>query len=60
VKEVLDRTTYKGEVTWNRTRKRDRWGQHRQTGRPDAEWLRRAAPALRIVSDERGTPHTGA
>src|SRR4029453_17577257 len=52
VKAVLERTTYRGEITWNRTRKRDRWGQRRHIERPDGEWMRHTAPALRIVSEE--------
>jgi site-specific DNA recombinase len=52
VNEVLHRTTYRGEVTWNRTRKRDSWGQQRQTDRPCGEWLQRSVPTLRIVADD--------
>jgi site-specific DNA recombinase len=52
VREILFRDLYRGVVVWNRTQKRDRWGQHRQTARPDSEWLQREAPELRIVSDE--------
>jgi site-specific DNA recombinase len=52
VRAVLRRPLYKGEVVWNRTRKRDRWGQHRQHARPEAEWMRTPAPALRIVSED--------
>src|SRR5262245_2078839 len=36
VRDVLHRPIYRGEVVWNQTRKRDRWGQHRQAPRPDA------------------------
>ena len=39
-------------MTWNRTRKRNRWGQQNQTARPAEEWLRLDLPGLRIVSDE--------
>src|SRR5262245_32350970 len=52
VRDVLHRPLYRGEVVWNRTRKRDRWGQHRQTARPTGEWLSVDAPQLRIVTDE--------
>jgi site-specific DNA recombinase len=52
VNEILHRTLYRGEVTWNRTRKRNRWGQHAQSARPADEWLRLDVPDLRIVSDE--------
>jgi site-specific DNA recombinase len=52
VNEILHRSLYRGEVTWNRTRKRNRWGQHNQSARPAEEWLRLDVPGLRIVSDE--------
>lgn len=52
VRDVLHRTLYRGEVLWNRSRKRDTWGQHRQQARPAAEWLRVDAPNLRVVSEE--------
>jgi DNA invertase Pin-like site-specific DNA recombinase len=32
VREVLRRPLYKGEIVWNRTRKRDRWGAAASTG----------------------------
>jgi site-specific DNA recombinase len=52
VKEILDRRLYLGEVVWNRTKKRDKWGQQRQQDRPEADWIRTSAPTLRIVSDQ--------
>jgi hypothetical protein len=52
VRAVLRRPLYKGEVVWNRSRKRDRWGQQHQHARPEAEWMRAAAPGLRIVPEE--------
>ena len=52
VREVLLRPLYRGEILWNQPRKRDRWGQQRQHGRPEAEWLRVSASNLRVVSDE--------
>jgi site-specific DNA recombinase len=52
VRAVLRRPLYKGEVVWNQSRKRDRWGQHRQHARPESEWMRTAAPGLRIVPEE--------
>ena len=39
-------------MTWNKTQKRDRWGQRKQTDRPPADWLQVDAPHLRIVSEE--------
>lgn len=51
VREVLRRPLYHGEIVWDQTRKRDRWGQHNQAARPDAEWIRVDAPELRIVPE---------
>ena len=51
IQEILHRPLYRGEVVYNRTRKRNPWGQHQQTARPEQEWIRTAAPALRIVPD---------
>jgi DNA invertase Pin-like site-specific DNA recombinase len=51
IKEILDRRLYLGEVVWNRTKKRDKWGQLRASSRPEEEWLRQSVPALRIISD---------
>jgi site-specific DNA recombinase len=55
VREILHRPLYRGEIVWNQTRKREPWGQVRQTARPASEWLRRPSPELRIVSDEAWT-----
>jgi hypothetical protein len=52
VHAVLHRPRYHGELVWNRTRKRDRWGQHHQTPRDEADWIRVPAPQLQIVSHE--------
>jgi site-specific DNA recombinase len=52
VREVLHRDMYIGVLLWNRTRKRDTWGQKRQSERPEPEWLRVEAPDLRIVPEE--------
>ncbi len=49
---MLRRPLCKGEIVWNRSRKRDRWDQHHQHARQEAEWMRTLAPALRIVSDD--------
>ena len=49
--EILKRPIYRGEIVWNQTRKRDRWGRKDASARPDAEWITIAAPDLRIVSD---------
>ena len=52
VHSILFRDAYRGIFTWNQTRKRNRWGQQKQSARPAGEWLQIAAPALRIVSDD--------
>ena len=38
-------------IVWNRTKKRDTWGQKRQTNRPESDWIRTPAEHLRVVSD---------
>ena len=52
VREVLLRPLYRGEIVWNRTRKRDTWGRSKRSDRDGATWLRVPAADLRIVSDE--------
>ena len=52
VREALNRPLYRGEIVWNQTRKRDRWGQHHASNRPSGDWIRVPAPELRIVDDE--------
>jgi site-specific DNA recombinase len=52
VREILHRPLYRGEVVWNRQRKRDQWGVKRYLDRPEVEWLRVPAPALRIVPED--------
>ena len=52
VRAVLFRDLYRGVITWNRTRKRNQWGQHQQTARPAGDWLDIPAPHLQIVGDE--------
>jgi site-specific DNA recombinase len=52
VHEVLFRDLYRGVVTWNRSRKRNHWGQRQQTPRPEQEWIQIPLPALRVVSDD--------
>jgi ssDNA-binding Zn-finger/Zn-ribbon topoisomerase 1 len=49
---VLYRDAYRGLVTWNKTRKRDSWGAHKQADRPAADLITVAAPALQIVDDQ--------
>jgi site-specific DNA recombinase len=51
VHEILFREIYRGIIAWNRTRKRNQWGQHQQTARPAGDWIHVPAPDLRIVSE---------
>lgn len=51
VREVLHRSTYRGLLTWNRTKKRDLEGQHRQHDRPAADWMTTEAEHLRIIPE---------
>jgi site-specific DNA recombinase len=51
VREILLRETYHGCVLWNRTKKRDVEGAIAPTNRPESEWRRVDAPALRIVDE---------
>ena len=52
IREVLFRELYRGVIVWNKTKKRDTWGQKDPTARPESDWIRVDAPALRIVSDK--------
>ncbi len=52
VREVLFRDLYRGLIVYNRTKKRDQWGQKRVTDRPEADWLRLDASELRIVTED--------
>ena len=52
VREILYRPLYRGEIVWNRTRRRDAWGVKHQSDRPPDDWVRVSAPHLRIVSDD--------
>ena len=42
---------YLGELAWNKTQKRNRWGQKMLRRRPANEWISVPSPQLRIVSD---------
>jgi len=48
---MLTRSLYRGEVVWNRSKKRDAWGIKRQSARDEQEWVRLDAPNLRIVPE---------
>jgi site-specific DNA recombinase len=48
----LFRTLYRGVVTWNRTKKRNVFGQVQQRPRDRREWLQIDVPEWRVVSDD--------
>lgn len=50
VREVLRRPLYRGEVIYGKAKKRDATGQVAPTKRAPKEWIRIAAPDLRLVS----------
>ena len=51
VREILHREMYRGRRVWNKTRKRDTWGQQRQHDRPASDWMTVENEQLRVVSD---------
>ena len=51
VREVLHRSLYRGEIVWNRTKKRDSWGQKRRCDCPEADWLSVPVESLRLVPE---------
>lgn len=51
VLEILHRPLYRGEIVWNKSRKRDGWGRHHQQPRAEGEWLRVPAPELRVIDE---------
>jgi len=52
VSAVVHRPLYRGEIVYNRTQKRDQWGEKRQRSRPQEDVVRIHKEELRIVSDE--------
>jgi len=52
IREIIRRSLYAGRVVWNRSQKITRRGTKAQRWRPEAEWLHRDTPELRIVSEE--------
>ena len=50
VREALHRDLYRGVIVWGKTRKRNQWGQVRQTPSPDNRH-EVEAPHLRIITD---------
>lgn len=51
VREVLLRELYRGRRVWNKTRKRNGWGEARVADRPSSDWMVVDLPQIRIVSD---------
>jgi site-specific DNA recombinase len=51
VRGILLSEHYRGVLVYNRTQKRDKWGQQNQKDRPESDWIRVEVPDLRIVSD---------
>ena len=45
------RELYRGVIVWNRTKKRNQWGQQKQKARPPSDHLRVPMPELRIVAE---------
>ena len=52
IRTILGRELYHGVVVWNRSRKRDDWGQVDQRRRPKDEWVSVPVKDLQIVSDD--------
>lgn len=48
---VLHRPLYRGEIVWNRTRKRNVWGATEPTDRAASAWIHVNAPDLRIIDE---------
>ena len=55
VRQILYRPLYRGEIVWNKTKKRNTWGQTQVSKRPEGEWITVPAPHLRIVSEDAWT-----
>ena len=49
---MLFRELYRGWKVWNKTKKRNRFGEHHVSDRSEDQWERKSVPHLRIVSDE--------
>lgn len=47
--EILHRPLYRGEIVWNKTRKRDAEGKTAATARPASEWLHVDRPEFGIA-----------
>jgi hypothetical protein len=51
VREVLHRELYRGRRIWNKTKKRDTWGQDHRHERPEVDWVTLDEEDLRIVAE---------
>lgn len=49
--DLLRRPLYRGQIVWNQTRKRDRWGRKATSAKSPVEWVTIDAPELQIISD---------
>jgi len=49
---ILRRELYAGRVVWNKSVKRNSWGERRASRRPEGDWITYDAPELRIVPPE--------
>ncbi len=52
VRTILCRDLYHGVVVWNRSRKRDDWGEVKQRPRPADQWTRTVDETLRIIPED--------
>ena len=50
--ERLQVSTNRQRTTWNRTKKRNAWGQAKRETRKSTDWFTISAPELRIVSED--------
>jgi site-specific DNA recombinase len=52
VRGVIRRETYHGVVVWNKTKKKNEWGQYAPAARPESEWVRTTNEDLRIIDED--------
>jgi site-specific DNA recombinase len=52
VRAIIFNPHYTGRIVYGRTKKRDAWGQKRQSDQPKHEWIETCREDLRIISDE--------
>ena len=52
IRTILGRELYHGVLVWNRSRKRDDWGQVDQRRRPKEDWVSVPVEDLQIVSED--------